>query len=60
MAPSDQTPPPLNVLRVSLAGQRKYVSSPETAGCASLLLVSNVGGGSVKGGGAIAFITKLD
>lgn len=59
MASSDQTPPPLNVLMVSLPGQGEVLFSPETTEYTSLLLVSNVGGGSVKGGGVVSLITQL-
>ena len=36
------------------------MSFPETPECTSLLLVFNVGGGSVKGGRAVFLITQLD
>lgn len=60
MASFGQTPPPLNVLMMSLAGQGQVLAFPETPECTSLLLVFNVGGGSVKGGGAVSLITQLD
>lgn len=39
--------------------QGEVLFSPETTEYTSLLLVSNVGGGSVKGGGVVSLITQL-